>query len=74
MITKFVTQFLAVRLLKVLCKLISTEQTGYIKGRFSGQNIRLIQDVIYFCIESGHTDVIQFVDFKKAFDTLEIPF
>ena len=34
------------RLEKVLPHLIESDQTGYIKGRFIGENIRLISDII----------------------------
>ena len=71
---KICTAVLAVRLQKVIGKLINTEQTGYVKGRFIGQNIRLIEDVIDYCTQNNQNGAILFVDFKKAFDTLEIPF
>ena len=36
----------AKRIEKVLPKIINPNQTGYVKGRFIGENIRLIQDVM----------------------------
>ena len=65
---------LSLRLQKVLEKLINNKQTGYVKGRFSGQNIRLIKDTIEFCINNEEDGAVVFVDFRKAFDTLEIEF
>ena len=65
---------LSLRLHKVLDKMINSEQTGYIKGRFSGQNIRLIENTIEFCTKNGKDGAVIFVDFRKAFDTLEISF
>lgn len=46
---KILTKCLARRLKGVLPDLISREQTGYLKGRYIGENIRLILDLINFC-------------------------
>lgn len=43
---KLATKCIAKRLEKVLPYLIDGDQTGYIKGRFIGENIRLISDII----------------------------
>ena len=32
----------------MLPNIINIDQTGYVKGRYIGENIRLIQDVIHF--------------------------
>ena len=34
------------RMQEVLCSVIDDDQTGYIRGRFIGQNIRLVSDII----------------------------
>lgn len=61
---------LANRLKKVINKLIHTDQTGYLKGRSVSQNIRLIQDVIDYFENDNTQDAIIFLDFRKAFDTV----
>ncbi len=33
---------------KVLPSIISEDQSGYLKGRYIGQNISLLQDIIFF--------------------------
>ena len=43
---KIATKCMAKRLEKVLPMLIDRDQTGYVKNRFIGENIRLISDVI----------------------------
>ena len=43
---KIATKCIAKRLEKVLPLLIGSNQTGYIKGRFTGENIRLISDIM----------------------------
>ncbi len=72
---KILAYVLASRLQKVIGKIIEDDQTGYIKGRFVGQNIRLIEDIIELIGEADFVDPsIIFVDFHKAFDTLEFNF
>ena len=41
---KIATKAITARIVKVLPSLIHGDQTGYIKGRFIGQNVRLIAD------------------------------
>ena len=43
---KIVSKVVTKRLEKVLTFLIKTDQTGFIKGRYIGQNIRLINDIL----------------------------
>ena len=64
---KLATKCIAKRLEKVLPFLIDGDQTGYIKGRFIGENIRLISDII----EQNKEGMMLFLDFEKAFDSLE---
>jgi hypothetical protein len=65
---------LANRLHKVLPKIINVDQTGYVKNRFIGCNVRLIEDVIDYVNNENGTGALIFCDFEKAFDTLEINF
>ena len=44
---KILTKSIAKGLEKVLPKIINSDQTGYIKGRFIGENVRLIQHVMF---------------------------
>lgn len=66
---KLATKCIARRLEKVLPLLIERDQTGYIKGRFIGENIRLITDIIEQ--HENKEGMILFLDFEKAFDSLE---
>ena len=71
---KIATKALALRLKKVLPQVINNAQTGYIEGRFIGQNIRQISDILSFAAEQNIEGIAAFIDFEKAFDSLEWEF
>ena len=68
---KLLPYVLSQRLKKILPKLINEDQTGYLKNRLIGLNHRQIQDIIGFADSYKINGAIIFVDFIKAFDTLE---
>ena len=70
---KIAAKSIANRIKTVLPDLIN-DQTGFIKGRFIGENIRLIDSVIGFAKERNIPGLLLFLDFEKAFDTIEWPF
>ena len=51
--------------------LINPDQTGYVKGRYIGENIRLIYDLIHYTDKTNQKGIAIFLDFKKAFDSIE---
>ncbi len=59
-----------IRLQNVLPYIINEDQTGYIKGRFVGQNIRIIEDVVYFTETENLPGIILTIDFEKDFDSI----
>ena len=71
---KIIAKILANRLQKVLPYVINEDQTGYIKGRFIGQNIRIIDDVLYFAKSEKLPGIILTIDFEKAFDSINWKF
>ena len=71
---KIATKAVANRLKLVLPKLIDNDQTGFLKGRFIGENIRLIDSVINFTAAKNIPGLLVFLDFEKAFNTIEWPF
>ena len=71
---KLAAKALANRMKTVLPALISCDQTGFMKGRFIGENIRLIDYVISFTKEKNIPGLLLFWDFEKAFDTIERAF
>ena len=71
---KIATKAIASRIKMVLPKLVSNDQTGFIRDRFIGENIRLIDSVIKYTKAKIMPRLLLFLDFEKAFDTLEWPF
>ena len=71
---KILTKALAQRLQKVIHKIINPDQVGYIKGRYIGENIRIIFDLLTHCEEEKIEAYIAQIDFEKAFDSIEWPF
>ena len=71
---KIATKVLALRLKKVLPSIINDAQTGYMKGRFIGENIRLISDILHVRPQQNLEGIALFIDLEKAFDSLEWDF
>ena len=71
---KIATKAIANRLKTHLHKLVNNDQTDFLKGRFIGENIRLIDSVINYTAVKNIPGLLHFLDFEKAFDTLELPF
>ena len=67
---KILTAVLAIRMQQILPKLISKDQSGYIKGRYIGLNARLISDVIDNGGNNNIPGAIVCLDFEKVFDSL----
>lgn len=51
--------------------IINENQTEYIKGRFIGNNSRLILDILEYCENNNKDGILLFADFQKAFDSVE---
>ena len=71
---KIAAKAIANRIKNVLPNMINNDQTGFIKGRFIGENIRLIDGVIQFAAAKNISGLLHFLDFEKAFDTVEWTF
>ena len=68
---KIATKAIAARLGTVLPSIIHPCQAGYIKGRYIGECIRLISDTMSYTKENNLTGAAVFLDFEKAFDSIE---
>ena len=75
MTTKFASKAIASRLKAVLQNLIDNDQTGFLKGRSIAENIcSLINNVISYTETKNIPGLLLFLDFEKAFDTIEWTF
>jgi exonuclease III len=67
---KIIAKILASRLQEVLPSIIHSDQSGYLKGRYIGQNIRTLEDVSFFTKHEDIPGILLSIDFEKAFDSL----
>ncbi len=61
---------LVLRLLTVLPDIISDDQSGYLKGHYIGQNIRILEDITFFTKQNKLPGIILSIDFEKGFHSL----
>ena len=71
---KIMTKTLAKRLEKVVSHLVHPNQSGFIKGRFIGEGIRFVEDIIEYMDYNKEPGLLLQLDFEKAFDSVEWPF
>ena len=71
---KLASKCIASRIKNVLHNIISGEQTGFLKGRYIGENIRLALDMIDYLSNNNLPGLMFLIDFEKAFDKLEWSF
>ena len=71
---KIASAAIANRFKTVLDKLISKTQSGFISGRYIGENTRLIYDLMQLVEENNIPGLLLLIDFEKAFDSLSWSF
>ena len=71
---KIVSKAIANRIKTVLPELISDDQSGFIKNRCISDNIRTLDSVILYTANKNIPGLLLFLDFEKAFDTVEWSF
>ena len=52
------------RIESILPSLIHSDQTGFIKGRFIGQNVRLLNDILVYTEAKNLPGILLFIDFR----------
>lgn len=67
---KLITKAIALRVRKVIKDLIHDDQTGFIHGRYIGENVRLILDTIQYCNENEISAMLLACDMQKAYDSV----
>ena len=68
---KIISKVLATWIKNVLPSIIHHNQSGFVKGRFIGETFRLIFDLMEFSLKEIIPGSMIFIDFHKAFDSLE---
>ena len=71
---KIAAQVLCRRLKIVIPSIINSDQKGYVSGRFGGENVRLINDIMTYTDVEDIEGAILFLDFESAFDTIDRTF
>ena len=71
---KIASKIIARRIEKVLPVLVCSDQSGFVKGRYMGQNIRLINHILEQTKLQDIPGILLQLDFQKAFDTIEWKF
>ena len=70
-IYKIAAKVISLRMQKVINGLISTDQTGFLKGRSIGDNLRLMSDAICISEKENTPGIIMNMDYSCAFDSVE---
>ena len=71
---KILAKTIARKIEPILPTIIHSDQTGFIKGRYICQNVRLLNDIMEYMDINKLPGIFLFIDFKKAFDSLEWSF
>lgn len=71
---KILSKILALRLEKILPTIINNDQTGFITGRNSCNNVRRILNIIQLCQQNNLKGMVVSLDAEKAFDRIEWDF
>ena len=68
---KIASRVIAGRLLKVIHLVVSSDQTCGVPGRFIGENVSFLRDVVHYASSSGTPVAILSLDQEKAFDRVD---
>ena len=71
---KLASTCISERIKRVLHYLISEDETGFMSGRYIGDNIRILYDILYYTEAQNIPGMFLRVDFEKAFDSVSWSF
>ena len=72
--TEIASKALAAGMKNVLTSIVHCNQTAYVKGRYIGESIRLITDLLQYTEENSIGGILFSADFEKASDSTEHSF
>ena len=64
--TKIASKVTALRMKKVLPNIINYDQTAYVKNRYIGESIRVIDDILYHAEQENLDGILFAADMEKA--------
>ena len=67
---KIISTAIANRFKEVIDRIIHPSQSAYIKGRYIGENTRLVYDIISHVNQNNKPGLILAADFEAAFETV----
>lgn len=73
-IYKLASSVIANRIKTVLDSIVHEDQKGFISGRFIGENIRLIYDILFETKQHNIPGLLLSIDFQQAFDSVSWKF
>ena len=62
------------RMQNILTSIISHDQTAYVNGRYIGESIRLISDILEYTENNSIRGILFSAGFEKAFNSIEHTF
>ena len=68
--TKIAASVIANRVKQVLSYLISDTKKGFMKGRFIGENTRVLYDIMHYLEKENRSGLLLLIDFEKGFDSI----
>ena len=71
---RIASKAIALRIKKVIGKLVHWDQTAYVGNRNTGESVRLISDILEYTDENDIEAILFSADFEKAFDSVEHSF
>ena len=71
---KLASSCIAERLKKCLSSIVHEQQKGFLQGRYIGENIRLMYDLLNYTEKSNIPGMFLLIDFETAFDSVSHDF
>ena len=68
---KVASKALAAKMKAVIHSLISYDQTAYVKGRYIGESVRLIDELLKYAEDENIDGILFAADIEKAFDSVD---
>lgn len=65
---KLASAAIANRLKKILDKIVRKDQKGFIAGRFIGESVRTVYDILFEADSQNIPGLLLLIDFQQAFD------